>query len=205
MAGKFIVIEGGDGAGKDTQIELLKKDFPEGSFVYTRDPGGTELGLKLREMLQYNKDVSKEAELLLFLASRAQLVNEVVRPNIEKGIHVVCNRFDFSTIAYQIYGRDRLYLKDFLLAASKFARANTIPDLIVLLDIDPKVALARLDARGEAPTKFEQEKLDFHTKVRQGYLEGAKEFPNVAIVDANRSVEEVYADVKAAVESALHS
>ncbi len=150
------------------------------------------------------KGVAKETELLLFLASRAQLVAEIVRPNVEKGVHVVCNRFDHSTIAYQIYGRDRLFLKEFLLAASKFARANTIPDLIVLLDVSPEIALARLAKRDEKPTKFEEEKLEFHKRVRKGYLEGAKEFPKVVIVDASRSVEEVYKDVKKAVEKALN-
>lgn len=202
--GKFIVIEGGDGAGKDTQIELLKKDFGGDNFVYTRDPGGTELGLKLREILQYGEGVAKETEMLLFLASRAQLVHEIVRPAVGEGKNVICNRFDASTIAYQIYGRERLFLKEFLLAASKFARANTIPDLVVLLDVAPEVALARLAHRDEKPTKFEQEKIDFHNRVREGYLEGAKEFPHVVLVDANRSIEEVYKDVKAAVEECLN-
>jgi|SRR5579859_6050554 len=205
MRGKFIVIEGGDGAGKDTQIDLLKKDFAGGGFVYTRDPGGTALGTKLREIVQYGENVAKEAELLLFLASRAQLVSEVVRPNIERGVNVVCNRFDYSTIAYQIYGRERLQLKSFLVEASTFARGDTVPDLVVLLDVVPEVALARLAQRDEKPTRFEQEKLDFHKRVRQGYLESTKAFPHVVVVDAGRPIGEVYKDVRAAVEKTLQS
>ncbi|MBX4192382.1 dTMP kinase [Candidatus Parcubacteria bacterium] len=201
MKGKFIVIEGGDGAGKDTQIELLKKDFP--NFVYTRDPGGTELGSELRSILQYRQGLSKPAEMLIFLASRAQLVNEVVQPNLEKGLNVVCNRFEPSTFAYQIYGRERLELKEFVTQASRFARGECIPDLVVLLDVPPDVALKRVATRDEKPTRFEQEKIDFHNRVRQGYLESVKEFPKVEIIDASRSIEDVYKDVKAAVSAIL--
>jgi dTMP kinase len=201
--GKFIVIEGGDGAGKDTQVDLLRKELGTANFIYTRDPGGTKIGSQLREILQYEETVAKETEMLMFLASRAQLVAEVVRPNIERGVHVVCNRFDLSTIAYQIYGRERLALKDFVEEASKFARGATIPDLIVLLDVPPEVGLERIVGRAVKLTKFEKEKIAFHERVRQGYLEGAKAFPNVVIVDATRSVEEVYADVKSAVEAVI--
>lgn len=194
--GKFIVIEGGDGAGKDTQVELLHKELGDDGFIYTRDPGGTDLGFKLREIVQYGENVAKETEMLLFLAARAQLVREVIRPNIDKGINVICNRFDHSTLAYQIWGRERQDLREFVRSASMFARVQTFPDLIVLLDIDPKIGLERIPGRGEKLTRFEEEKLAFHERVRQGYLESAKEFPKVAIVDANRSIEDVYKDVR---------
>jgi dTMP kinase len=203
MKGKFIVIEGGDGAGKDTQIDLLRKDLGEKDFVYTRDPGGTELGLKLREILQYGKNVAKETEMLLFLASRAQLVSEIIRPNIQKGMNVICNRFDLSTIAYQIFGRERYEMREFVKGASLFARGDMVPDLVILLDVIPETALARLSKRADAPTRFEQEKIHFHNRVREGYLAGVKHFPKVDIIDASRPIEEVYKDVKKAVDATL--
>jgi dTMP kinase len=203
MAGKFIVIEGGDGAGKDTQIDLLRKDLGDQGFIYTRDPGGTKLGLELRGILQYGENVAKETEMLLFLASRAQLVSEVIRPAIENGIHVICNRFDLSTIAYQIFGRERYAMREFVKSASLFARGDTVPDLVALLDVIPEIALARLTGRHEAPTRFEQEKLDFHRRVREGYLAGVKDFPHVVVVDASRPIGEVYKDTRAAVEEVL--
>lgn len=203
--GKFIVVEGGDGAGKDTQVDLLRKEFGTIGFVYTRDPGGTKLGSQLREIVQYEEGVAKETEMLLFLASRAQLVQEVVRPNIERGIHVICNRFDLSTIAYQIYGRERMSLQDFVRSASVFARGATVPDLVILLDVSPEVGLERIAGRSARLTRFEKEKIAFHERVRQGYLEGAKEFPNVKIIDASRSIEDVYKDVESAVKAVLDS
>lgn len=205
MRGKFIVIEGGDGAGKDTQIELLRRDFGENGFTYTRDPGGTEMGTALRQLLQYDESVAEETELLLFLASRVQLVREVIEPALQEDITVICNRFDLSTYAYQIYGRERRHLADFVKKVSAFARINAVPDLVVLLDVPPEVGLARSALRGEKATRFEQEKLQFHERVREGYLESAKEYPHVAIIDASRSVGDVYQDVKREIENELKS
>jgi len=204
--GKFIVIEGGDGAGKDTQIDLLKKDFPETSgFVYRRDPGGTALGMKLREVTQYGERVAKQTELLLFLASRAQLVQELILPSLREGKNVICNRFDLSTYAYQIYGRQRLDIREDILTMSRFARGEAIPDLVILLDVPPMIGHERSIARGEKLTRFEQEELAFHERVRQGYLESAKEYPHVVIIDAARPIEEVYKEVQAAVADMLNT
>lgn len=203
MRGIFIVIEGGDGAGKDTQIELLRGDFDGGNFIYTRDPGGTALGTRLREIVQYEQTVSKEAELLLFLASRAQLVEEVILPSLEAGRHVISNRFDLSTYAYQIYGRNRLDLKKRIESMSDYARGRAVPDLLVLLNVDPRVGQERLLERGEKLTRFEEEALAFHERVQAGYLEGAQMYPSSVVIDANRPVEEVYADVHAAVAAAI--
>src|SRR3989344_4774862 len=188
MRGKFIVIEGGDGAGKDTQIDLLKKTLGEKGFVYTRDPGGTELGMKLREILQYGEKVAKETELLLFLASRAQLVQEVILPAINKGKHVICNRFDPSTIAYQIYARERRGLENLVRAASVFARGEAHPDLVIYLDVTPEVGLARGDTRGEKKTRFEREELAFHERVKEGYKAAIHESPKVVVIDANKDI-----------------
>ncbi len=203
VRGKFFVIEGGDGVGKDTQIELLKKEFSGDAYVYTRDPGGTALGHQLREILQHGERIAKETELLLFLASRAQLVHEVILPALAAGKHVISNRFDLSMIAYQIYARERLEQIDRMKVMNAFASGEAVPDRIVLLDAPAEVGLARLSARGEKLTRFEQEALAFHERVRQGYLAGAKENQNVVIIDAQRSVEEVHRDVRAAVANVL--
>ena len=100
--GTFIVFEGGDGAGKDTQIELLHTKFDPARFVFVRDPGSTEIGQKLREIVLHDKRIARTAELLIYLAARVQLAEEKIRPALERGINVISNRFDLSTIAYQI-------------------------------------------------------------------------------------------------------
>lgn len=203
MRGKFVVIEGGDGAGKDTQIELLKQAIGEGGIIYTRDPGGTAIGLKLREVLQYGENVAQQTEMLLFLASRAQLVQEVIMPSLEKGAHVISNRFDPSTIAYQIYGRERQHLASLVKAVSAYANIDAIPDLVVLLDVSPEVGLERIKQRREKESRFEKEELAFHERVREGYRAAVKDYPRVEVIDADKSVEEVHAEVLAAVKSVL--
>ena len=199
MRGKFIVIEGGDGAGKDTQIELLQKEFGNEQWVYTRDPGGTGIGMWMRALLQHGDHLSDETELLLFLASRAQLVSEIIEPVLVSGKNILSNRFELSTYAYQIYGRQRLAKQELVLKMSAFARGNTVPDLTILLDIAPEIGRKRLQARGETITRFEAEKIEFHARVREGYLASAKAYPNVRTIDASRSVAEVYSEVRAAV------
>lgn len=202
--GKFIVIEGGDGAGKDTQIELLKKEFARRkNIIFTRDPGGTRLGMELRQTLQHGDTISHEAEMLLFLASRAQLVSEVIVPNTEKGVHVISNRFDPSTIAYQIYGRRRTQLEQMVKAVSAYANINVVPDLVILLDVTPSVGLSRTRSRGEKLSRFEQEELDFHERVRQGYRAAVKDYPNVVTINADESPEAVYRQVLSAIEKEL--
>lgn len=205
--GKFIVIEGGDGAGKDTQIELLKESLTGEDIVYTRDPGGTDLGRKLREVLQYGENVAHETELLLFLASRAQLVAEVIRPAIESGKHVISNRFDPSTLAYQIYGRKRRHLENLVKAVSAYANIDTRPDLVVLLDVTPTVGLARTKARHERgrekESRFEREELEFHERVREGYQAAVREYANVVVIDADKDTEAVHKDVLSAVKEML--
>lgn len=203
MRGKFIVIEGGDGAGKDANIELLKRDFPSENIVWVRDPGGTEISDRIREITQHGQHLSREAELFLFLASRAQLVNEVILPALESGKHVISNRFDLSTVAYQIYGRERLFMKDALLSMSKVARGDATPDLMVLLDVPPEEGLIRAAQRKEKTTRFEAEALAFHARVHEGYRAHVGDYPLHRIIDASRPLAEVYLDVQAAVGNVL--
>jgi dTMP kinase len=201
--GKFIVIDGGDGSGKDTQIELLKKHFPGDDFVFTRDPGGTDLGMKIREITQHGENVSRQTELFLLLASRAQLVHEVIEPALAAGKNVVSNRFDISTLAYQIYGRERHEEAELIEKVSEYARAGLTPDLVILLDMEPKASLDRLPNRNEKVNRFESEALDFHERVRKGYLASVRKYPRAEVIDAKRPVEEVWKDVLKAVTSVL--
>jgi len=192
--GKFIVFEGGEGAGKDTQIELLRARFEASGvsdeYVFVRDPGSTEIGTKLREIVLHDKHVARTAELLMYLAARVQLAEEKIRPAIEAGKHVISNRFDLSTIAYQIYGRERLELLSFVKQMSEYALGGVRPDIVVLLDCAPEVGLARA-AQAGALDRIESEKLAFHERVRAGYHAHIGEYPQHFIIDATQDVDSV--------------
>ena len=188
--GTFIVFEGGEGAGKDTQIDILKARLDTTKYVFVRDPGSTEIGTKLREIVLHDKRVARTAELLMYLAARVQLVEEKIRPALEAGQHVISNRFDLSTIAYQIYGRERLELLSFVKQMSEYALGGVRPDVIVLLDCPPEIGLARA-AKAGALDRIESEKLAFHERVRTGYHAHIHEYPSHHIIDASQSEEEV--------------
>ena len=203
--GKFIVIEGGDGAGKDTQIELLKKDFP--NFVYTRETGGTRVGQYIRQALFHEAagPLSVPAEFFLVLADRAQHVVEVVRPALEAGKHVVSNRSWFSTLAYQLYGREYLHVKPLMMQCLDLVYGDCQIDLAIVLDIPAAVGMERQRAAGKVLDTNERLPIAFHERVRQGFLDAAAEYPFATLIDANRPVEQVYVDVKAAVENCIHA
>ncbi len=166
----FVSFEGGEGCGKSTQARALyrrlsRSDIPA---ALVREPGSTPLGVALRRLVKHPGDtaISPLAELLLILASRAQLVNDVIRPNLARGTMVVCDRFADSTVAYQGYGRGiDLDTVQFL---NRFATQGLFPDLVVLLDIPADLGLAR--RKPDSRDRFEREDLAFHLRVRQGYL-----------------------------------
>lgn len=195
MRGKFIVFEGGEGSGKDTQIELLKKDHPD--WVYTKEPGGTKLGLELRRMLLDWRDGEIDAlsELFLFSASRVHFIKDVVHPALDAGKTVVTNRFALSTIAYQVYGRERMDLLNIARAATKAAVGDTMPDLTILLDIDPEVGIRRVEARNDGKTRFDAETLEFHRRVREGYLKHVGDFGKHVVIDASKLVEDMQREI----------
>ena len=166
----FMILEGGEGSGKDTQIDLLKKRLDPEHTVFTREPGGTAVGEKLRSIVLETK-MEPETELLIFLAARAELVRTVIRPALEAGKLVISNRFGLSTIAYQIYGRERQHLMSFLEEVSKQVLGGLEPPHFILLDISPEVGLKRVEGRGDGKTKFDAENLAFHNRVRRGYLD----------------------------------
>lgn len=193
--GEFIVFEGGEGSGKDTQIELLKQEHPD--WVYTKEPGGTKLGLELRRVLLDWRDGEIDAlsELFLFSASRVHFVKDIVRPALEAGKTVVTNRFALSTIAYQVYGRQRPDLLEIAKQATRAAVGDTMPDMTILLDIDPEVGLQRVEARG-GKDRLDSEDLAFHTRVREGYLKHLPDFGPHAVIDAGKPVDEVLLNVQ---------
>lgn len=205
--GKFIVTEGGEGAGKGTQIELLKDWFENmgvlDQFVFTREPGGTEMGEKIREILlsHSSKNISPKTELLLFSSARAQIIDEIIGPALDNGKKVVCDRFFLSTYAYQIYGRELFDYKDFLDNLTKEVVGGYFPDLFIYFDIDPVVGLERTKKRKENKEKdsdrFDEEKIDFHRKVRNGYLTEIKKYPH-KIINADQSINSIHEKVREA-------
>lgn len=203
MRGKFIVFEGGDGSGKTTIVERLKNEFPD--FVYTQDPGGTALGEHVRTLLmsEDTKNIDVRAELLLFLASRAQLVSEVIRPALESGKNVISNRFALSSIAYQIYGRERPELLPLYHSVSDIILEGVRPEATILLDVTPEVGIARVHSRPEEPTRFDLEAIAFHERVRDGYKKHIAEFGTPFIIDSDKPLEEVWQSTKKAVQSVV--
>jgi dTMP kinase len=173
----FIVFEGGEGCGKSTQTRALCRRLSKDGFraVLTREPGGTRLGEWVRRHLKQSGEtrISPLAELFLIATARAQLVSEVIRPELEKGKTVICDRFTPSTLAYQGYGRG--LDMDAIRAVNGMATDGLSPDLIVLLDIPVEAGLGR--KKSKERDRFESESLAFHARVRRGYLEMARADP----------------------------
>jgi dTMP kinase len=199
---RFISLEGGEAAGKSTQIELLSQRLTQlGSrVVVTREPGGTPLGEAIRHLLKHSPEIgpmNSHAELLLFLASRAELVREVIIPALEDGGWVLSDRFLDSTTVYQGAGR-RLPM-EIVERINAFAVGPNLPGLTLVLDLEPEEALKRLHRRTSAIGGFdrmEAEPADFFARVRQGYHEIARLHPQrVKVVPAGGSVDEVAAAI----------
>ena len=223
MAGLFIAFEGGEGAGKTTQAGLLQErlkqlDIPCDLF---REPGGTELGEYLRTYLKSDRPLSSEAELLLFEAARVELMVNRVRPSLESGRVVIADRFSASTVAYQGHGRG-LDL-DFITFLNGFATLDIRPNVIFLLDLEPIEGLKRIEGyqmafvsdltgdlytpdRNEEGRRFEDLSLEFHNKVRQGFIFQAQvNTRRWKLINAARSKEEVSEDVWRHVEKQLRA
>jgi dTMP kinase len=196
--GLFVVFEGGEGAGKSTQVTRLAAALEEQGHevVVTREPGATEIGAKIRALLlDPTTSISPRAEALLYAADRAQHVEALVRPALCRGAVVISDRYVDSSLAYQ--GAGRALAVDEVGDLSRWATHGLRPDVTVLLDIDPAVGLAR--ATG-APDRIEQESLDFHRAVRQAFLDlAAADLPRYLVVSAGKSPDEVHAAVTARV------
>ncbi|NQT05084.1 MAG: dTMP kinase [Dehalococcoidia bacterium] len=184
----FITFEGGEGNGKSVQAKALCRRLSRMNIpaILTHEPGVTPLGRKITRWLKWGKDmgISPRAELMLFNASRAQLLEEVIKPNLEKGNIVICDRYADSTTAYQSYGRG-LDL-EMVEAVNESAMQGIKPGLTVLLDLPVEAGLAR--KKGEKRDRFEQETIAFHRRVRQGYLAMVEAEPDRwLVVDAAQS------------------
>ncbi len=206
--GRFISFEGSEGCGKSTQIRLLLDVLSESGLqvLLTREPGGTVVGERIRDLLQYTPEaegMSSEAELLLFAASRAQLVREVIAPALEQGQWVIADRFLDSTTVYQGMGRG-LDL-DTIKTINHFAVGNMKPDLTLLLDMDAAAGHKRAREVSESQGKvdrMEDQPADFFERVRRGYLDLAKvETERMVVIDASKSIEEVHADIRIALKN----
>ncbi len=202
--GVFITFEGCEGCGKSTQARLLHKHLIDLKIpcLLTQEPGGTPLGDRVRDLLKIKREfaISPEAELLLFNACRAQLVRDVLQPELDRGKVVVCDRFADSTTVYQGYGRG--------LDVSMIDKINHLatgglrPDLTILLDMPPQYSLQRKSSRHT--DRFEAEEMSFHQKIRQGYLELARvESGRWTVIEGNRDRQEIFPEIRQAVERLL--
>lgn len=195
--GLFITIEGPDGAGKSTQIAHIAEYFQSKGIdaVFTREPGGTSISEQIRGVIldKNNTEMSFVAEAMLYAAARAQLVEEVIKPAIENGKVVICDRFVDSSIAYQGYGRN---LGSMVEEINKFAIGDCMPDLTILLKLDSERGISRIEKNGSGEKdRLEMEKISFHREVLRGYLELEERFERIKGIDATQSIEKVSADI----------
>ncbi len=201
--GYFITFEGADGCGKTTQIKLLNKYLIDigAKTLLTLEPGGSDLGKSLREiLLHYDKPVADRAETFLYLADRAQHVNNIIKPALDDKKIVLCDRYVDSTLAYQGYARGGSIEE--LNTLNNIATGGLKSDLTIVFDIESEIAQKRL---GTTKDRLEKEGLEFHKKIRTGYLELAKlEQKRIKVINANRSIEEIFSDVKKIVGELLN-
>src|SRR5574337_252323 len=210
MRGIFVTFEGGEGSGKTTQLKLLADRIRASGqeVIETHDPGGTAIGKEIRTLLLHpgSASITAATELLLYEASRAQLVREVIAPALARGAVVVCDRFCDSTLAYQGCGRG--IDLDVIRRLNRFAADELVPDLTILLDLNPEIGLARRGKGASADIatglgtgsaswdRIEAEPLDFHRRVRDGYLTLAREEPDrISVIDAGVDTTEIEAMV----------
>ena len=194
MKGKFITFEGCDGCGKSTQLQFWREYFTEKNIphVFTREPGGGAISEAIREILLSgkNKDMSDECEALLFAAARVQHLKEVVKPALDAGKIVVCDRYVDSSFAYQAYARE--LGEDFIEKINSFALENYLPDCTVFIDLTPEAAFRRKHGADEND-RMEQAGMRFHQKVYQGYQAMLKKYPErIVAVNGEQTPEEIF-------------
>ena len=203
--GVFITLEGGDGSGKTTQAELLGRWLQEAgrTVVRTREPGGTEVGVEVREIVLHHRgEIAPRAEALLYAADRAHHVATLVRPALERGDVVIQDRYIDSSVAYQ--GAGRVLDPEAIRGLSEWATEGLRPDLTVLLDLDAAAARGRLDEARTRYDRLEAEASEFHDRVRAAYLALAEAEPErFLVVDASRPVDEIAGAIRARVAGLL--
>ena len=204
MKGKFITFEGSEGSGKSTQIELAQQylESKGKNVLFLREPGGVKISENIRSILldPETKDMTDECETLLYMAARAQLVSEIIIPALNSGKVILCDRFLDSTVAYQGYGNgvDIEKIKNI----GEFITQGFYPDLTFLFDLNVEEGFARIN---RSKDRIEQRGLDYHSRVRSGYLEIAKSEPDrVKLIDARKSKEEIQSMVQKHIDQLLN-
>jgi dTMP kinase len=202
----FITIEGPDGSGKTTQVTPLSEFLTQLGYrvIITREPGGTAIGDQIRHVLSdlKNTGMHPRSETLLFLAARAQLVEQVIKPHLAEGFIVLCDRYADSTMAYQGYGHQNDLVQ--ISSLINFATGGLKPDLTVLLDVDAEAGLKR-KAQGDEWNRLDAYSLEFHQRVRHGYAELAKAEPKRwVVVDGNQPADTVQEIIRQLVQSRLN-
>jgi len=205
VQGKFITLEGTEGVGKSTNLEFVREYIENKGIelLVTREPGGTPLAEELREVLLKNRDEDFDpaAELLTVFAARAQHLNTVIKPALEKGCWVLCDRFTDATYAYQ--GAGRSLDKKMIQQLEQMVQGDLRPDMTLLLDIDVEVGLTRARNRA-ALDRFENEAVAFFERVRAGYLERvASDSKRYAVIDAGNSLKQVQVDIRNALDALI--
>jgi dTMP kinase len=190
----FITFEGTEGGGKTTQISALARRLAAigHTVIQTRQPGGDELGARLRALMLDRSSIEIEpmAELLMMMSDRAQSVNRIIRPALDSGSTVLCDRYADSSVAYQGYGHG--IDLDIVHELNRIATGNLVPDLTILLDIDPRIGLKRQTEHN----RMEAQGTEFHRRIRSGYIEMARAEPDrFAVIDASQAIDEVAADI----------
>ena len=197
MTGKFISFEGGDGAGKSTQLSLLSGDLEAlgRRVILTREPGGTRLSEQIRSWVLHESDaLCKQAELLLIFAARAQHISEVIRPALLRGDWVLCDRFTDASYAYQ--GGGRGIPVGFIQQIEAVSTEGMRPDLTLLLDLPVIQGIERSVGRGQGSDRFEEQDLEFKQRVRQAYLDRQSDEPDrIRMINATKSVESVHTQI----------
>lgn len=203
MEGLFITIEGPDGSGKSTQIKRIREFFETRGreTIITREPGGTVISEKIREIIldKNHTEMDYMTETLLYAASRAQHVAQVIKPSLEKGKIVICDRFVDSSIAYQGYGRG---LGESVEIINGYAVAGCMPDITFLMKLSPAVGKGRIST--EEQDRLEKEALEFHERVFEGYLNLEKKYPERIVgIDASKSIDEISRDIEECLEKLI--
>lgn len=203
--GLFITVEGTDGSGKTTQIDFIREYLQARGYevVITREPGGTRISEIIRSVI-LNPDFTEmgnNTEMLLYAAARAQLVAEIIKPSLEQGKTVICDRFLDSSYAYQGFGRG-INLEN-IEKVNNIAIDGVMPEITFFFDLDPEIALKRRMASSSAD-RIENEKIEFHKRVHAGFVDLANRYPGrIRTIDASRRVDDIRADVKAILDSLL--
>ena len=205
--GIFITLEGGEGAGKSTHLAFVQKWLQQTGrkVVVTREPGGTELGERIRELLLHARDIdiSSESELLLMFAARAEHLHKFIKPALAKGKTVLCDRFTDATYAYQ--GGGRGMPRERIALLETWVQGDLRPDLTMLLDVPVEVGLERAGNRS-APDRFEREDGEFFQRVRKAYLDAAAREPErIRVVDAGQSLEQVEQQIAKILQETIHA